>query len=163
MGACFKSQPGFQWCWAMLKPFFLICPNLHSLSLCFTKSQHAIICEVFSTPFHFQKFNNTTFFINIIFCANYISSLARHRYDYHHNISTKHWQNIKSTFSMKELSNYYYTSYIVHFESLIFWLRQPFSFKLIWEKVWSSKSAIVNSIHSREEVFLLFVKIFLWN
>ena len=67
MGACFKSQPGFQWCWAMLKPFFLICPNLHSLSLCFTKSQHAIICEVFSTPFHFQKFNNTTFFINIIF------------------------------------------------------------------------------------------------
>ena len=67
MGACFKSQPGFQLCWAMLKPFFLICPNLHSLSLCFTKSQHAIICEVFSTPFHFQKFNNTTFFINIIF------------------------------------------------------------------------------------------------
>ena len=57
----FQKSPWIS-CWAMLKPFFSICPNLHSLSLCFTKSQHAIICEVFSTPFHFQKFNNTTFF-----------------------------------------------------------------------------------------------------
>ena len=43
-----------------------------SLSLLFTNSQHAIICEFFNS-FPFSVFNNTTFFINIIFPTNYIS------------------------------------------------------------------------------------------
>ena len=43
-----------------------------TLSLLFTNSQHAIICEFFNS-FSFSVFNNTTFFINIIFPTNYIS------------------------------------------------------------------------------------------